>query len=140
MIRSITQSDLPALKQVIDANNLFPGEMLDEMTSHYFSAAPHNEIWLTFDKSGPAALAYCAPERMTSGTQNLLLIAVHPAQQGQGIGSKIVKFLEEKLATSGNRLLLVETSSLPEFDATRQFYTKRGFHLEARIHDFYNAG
>lgn len=38
------------------------------------------------------------------------------------------------------RLLLVETSGLPDFSAARAFYEKHGFTREARIGDFYQEG
>jgi ribosomal protein S18 acetylase RimI-like enzyme len=139
IIRPITRADLPGLKAVINAAALFPGEMLDAMT------APHlkgdgEDIWLTADADGPVALAYAAPEQMTQGTWNLLLIAVHPERQGEGIGSSLVHVVEERLSASAARVLLVETSGLQEFEGTRAFYRQRGFEEEARIREFYRAG
>ena len=140
IIRPITRDDLPALKAVIDANGLFPADMLDEMTMSYFEDRSSSEIWLTAGTDGPTALAYCAPERMTEGTWNLMLIAVHPAWQGQGVGTKLTTHIETMLAAAGERVLLVETSGLPEFDRRRTFYRRLGYAEEARIRDFYRAG
>ena len=47
MIRPSRVDDLPALKTVIDANELFPSEMLDEMMSDYFDDQNSSELWLT---------------------------------------------------------------------------------------------
>ncbi len=47
---------------------------------------------------------------------------------------------ETALAVLGQRVLLVETSGLPEFDRTRDFYRLLGYTEEARIHDYYAAG
>jgi RimJ/RimL family protein N-acetyltransferase len=44
------------------------------------------------------------------------------------------------LAARGERILLVETSGLPEFERTRAFYAKHGYEEEARIREFYRAG
>jgi len=77
---------------------------------------------------------------MTSGTWNLYLIAVHPLHQGKGCGGALVATLEAMLAARGERVLLVETSSLPEFERTRAFYVKHGYDEEARIREFYKAG
>jgi hypothetical protein len=44
------------------------------------------------------------------------------------------------LAASGERVLLVETSGLPEFGRTRAFYLHLGYAEEARIREFYQAG
>lgn len=139
-IRAVTTDDLPTLRGVIDATGLFPGEMLDDMLAPHLSGAAPDEIWLTLDAGTPAAIAYCAPERMTAGCWNLLLIAVHPERQGRGHGAALVAHLERALAARRGRILMVETSGLPEFEPTRDFYRSLGFGAEARIRDFYAEG
>jgi ribosomal protein S18 acetylase RimI-like enzyme len=139
-IRPVTAADLPALRAVIDATGLFPSELLDGMAAPHLAGEAPDEIWLTADSGAPQAIAYCAPERMTSGTWNLYLIAVHPDRQGQGHGAAVLRHLEGLLAARGGRVLLVETSGLPDFARTRGFYLTRGFEQEARIRDFYAAG
>ena len=139
-IRPLHVADLPALKAVIDANELFPSAMLDEMTAPFLASEAAEERWLTFDDGGPLGLAYYVPERMTDGTFNLLLIAVHPDRHGQGIGAKLMAHAEADLAARGGRVLLVETSGLETFARTRGFYHSIGYDEEARIREFYAAG
>jgi ribosomal protein S18 acetylase RimI-like enzyme len=140
-IRKATPQDLPYFKQVIDSNELFPSEMLDDMMHDFFTNASSTDIWLcaTIDQQ-PVAVAYCAPERMTEGTYNLYLIAVLAARKGSGIGSKVMQHLENQLRNAGVRVLLVETSGLPEFEQTRRFYDKCQYRREAVIRDFYQEG
>lgn len=76
-------ADIASIKAVIDATALFPSEMLDDMMAGYLSGESE-EIWLTTDDANADSVAYCCPERMTSGTWNMLLIAVHPEHQGNG--------------------------------------------------------
>ena len=140
-IRPVVSKDLSDLKTVIDANELFPSEMLDDIMSDYFSNDNSHEIWLTSTvENQPVAIAYCAPEKMTEGTWNLYLIAVHPNHQGQGIGTAMVSHTEQILAVQGERILLVETSGLDSFTKTRSFYQGCGYEEEARIREFYQAG
>lgn len=139
-VRSITPDDLPALKTVIDANELFPSAMLDEMIFDYFNNKNSQDYWFTYDDGKPVAIAYCAPEKMTEGTWNLYLIAVHPDYQGLGYGTSMVNHIESRLANGGERILLIETSSLESFEPTRKFYRKCGYHQEAQIRNFYQAG
>jgi ribosomal protein S18 acetylase RimI-like enzyme len=139
-IRPVTSDDGGALKALIDAVGLFPSDMLDGMMAGYFNGDPGDGFWITDDEGGPVAVAYYAPERMTSGTWNLYLIAVHPDRQGQGRGAALLGHVEQALAARGERLLLVETSGLPLFEPTRAFYRRRGYEEEARIRDFYQAG
>lgn len=141
MIREINKSDIADLKIVIETSGLFPPELLDDMMADYFSNKESQDIWLTMvinDK--PVAIAYCAPERLTEGTYNLYLIAVRKDLQGNGIGRQLTSFVESLLKSKGNRILLVETSGLPEFELTRMFYDKCGYSHEAIIRDFYREG
>jgi len=139
-IRPISDYDLLTLKEIIDANNLFPSDLLDEMVLNYFNTNDSNEYWFTYDNGKPIAIAYCALEKMTEGTWNLYLIAVHPEHQGVGYGTSIVQYIEKTLTDRGERILLVETSALESFEETREFYRKCGYEQEAQIRDFYQAG
>jgi ribosomal protein S18 acetylase RimI-like enzyme len=139
-IRPLHSADLPAIKAVIDATGLFPSDMPDEMTAGYLAAPGGPEIWLTVDLSGPVGVAYVAPERMAEGASNLYLIAIHPDVQAKGHGAALLRAIEAMLAAQGDRILLVETSGLAEFAATRGFYRRNGYTEEARIRDFYAAG
>lgn len=139
-IRAIAREDIPSLKTVIEANDLFPADMLDEMMAGYFKNENDNEFWFTYEDEKPVAIAYCAPEKMTEGTWNLYLIAVHPDWQGQGIGTSMMEYIEQTLSKQGERILLVETSGLASFEKTQRFYLKCGYEQEGRIREFYQAG
>ena len=140
-IRPVMPEDVPVLKEVIDSSGLFPPELLDPMIADFLAGEASQDIWLTAEENGrPVAVAYCIPERMTVGTHNLLLIAVHGDWQGKGIGSKLMTYVEQLLMDQDSRILLVETSGLPEFSLTRKFYDRLGYTREAVIRDFYDRG
>ena len=140
MIRPATSADVPALKALIDALGLFPGEMLESMMADYFTNPQSRDCWLTDEDTGPVGVAYYAPERLTDGTWNLYLIAIQADQQGQGRGAALMRYVEADLQARSERLLLVETSGLPSYDYQRAFYRRCGYTEEARIRDFYQAG
>jgi ribosomal protein S18 acetylase RimI-like enzyme len=73
----------------------------------------------------------------TDGTYDLYWLAVDPAVQGRGIGRALVRDVEQTLVARGGRLLVVETSSRPDYAATRQFYARSGYAEAARVRDFY---
>ena len=129
---------------MIDGTGLFPSDLLDGMLADYLRGDGSSDLWFTVDegapKRRPVAVAYAAPERMTSGTWNLYLIAVHPQHQSRGAGATIVRHIENALAARGERVLLVETLGLPEFERTRAFYRVNGYDEEARIREFYAVG
>lgn len=143
MIRSTTPDDTIALIALADATGLFQPNQLEElgeMLSDYFGGNSDNRLWITDDDNGAVGVAYCEMERMTDGTWNLQLIAIRPDCQGQGRGATLLRYVEQTLTVRGGRVLLVETSGLPDFERTRAFYRKCGYDEEARIRDFYKAG
>lgn len=140
-IRKATTNDLDALKEVIETSGLFPPEYLDGMMENYLSGTSPEEVWLTKEVEGrPVAIAYFAPEKLTDGTYNLYLIAVHARLRGQGIGAEMMDYIEEHLRSNGKRVLIVETSGLPSFERTRKFYDQCRYKRMAVIEDFYNEG
>lgn len=116
-------------------------EELAQMLDEYFQGdRDRPDFWSVDDKNGPVGVAYVAPERMTEGTWNLYLIAVHPDFQRQGRGRALLRHVEQTLVERGARMLLVETSGLKSFESVRAFYRKSGYDEEARIREFYTAG
>ena len=96
--------------------------------------------WIVDDDNGIKGAAYYAPEAFAEGVWNLYFIGVHPTQQGKGRGSALLQHVEQTLKKQGDRILLIETSSLSSFEKTRSFYHKNKYEEEARIRDFYKAG
>jgi ribosomal protein S18 acetylase RimI-like enzyme len=140
LVRPVTEKDVEAIQTVIDATGLFPSSLLEAMIEGYLNGESH-EYWLTIDRDArPIAVAYCAPESMTEGTWNLLLVAVHPEQQGNDLGASLIRQVEQELRDRDQMVLLVETSGMPEFERTRGFYRRLDFAEEARIRDFYAPG
>ena len=81
--------------------------------------------------------ACAGPTPATEGTFDLYWLAVDPASQGKGVGRALVREVERDLRSRGARLLLVETSSRPDYENTRAFYARCGYTEAARIKDFY---
>ncbi len=145
MIRAIAPDDTTAVMALAEAIGLFTPQELEAlggMLSEYFDGNLSKDcFWIVYDDHrGPVGTAYCAPEAYASGTWNLYFIAVHPSHQGKGYGGKLLEYVETTLAERGERLLLVETSGLPELERARKFYRKNGYEEEARIREFYKAG
>ncbi|MDV2996220.1 MAG: hypothetical protein N4J56_005874 [Chroococcidiopsis sp. SAG 2025] len=144
MIRPIAPDDTTALIALADATGLFEPNQLEELgeiLSDYFGNNSNSDrFWIVDDDNGLVGVAYCEMERMTDATWNLQLIAIRPDRQGQGRGANLLQYVEQMLTASGGRVLLVETSGLPDFERTRAFYRKCGYDEEARIRDFYKAG
>jgi GNAT superfamily N-acetyltransferase len=144
MIRPTTTDDTPAILALAVSSGLFPEDATEEVAGVLASALRGelgpDHVWLTDDDGGPVGVAYYAPERLTEGTWNLYMLAVHPDRQRQGRGAALVRHVEQTLSASGARVLLIETSGLASFERTRVFYHALGYDEEARIREFYKAG
>ena len=139
-IRPAQRSDIPAIKSVAKEAGLFPPEMLDDMIAGYLEDSAR-DIWFVAVADGQVVgFGYCEPERMTSGTWNLLAIGILARCRGFGIGRAMMRYLENRLRTGGERVLVVETMGTPAYARTRAFYRSNGYAEEARIREFYEPG
>ncbi|MEM6409075.1 MAG: GNAT family N-acetyltransferase [Pseudomonadota bacterium] len=140
MIRPTHADDIPALRSVLDQTALFPSDMLPDMLAP-FLAGSQGETWLTAEGgAADAGLCYAREEPFAAGCWNLLAIAIHPAAQGCGVGRAITKKLEAELSTRGARILIVDTSGTPQFEAALAFYTAVGYRREAQIEGYWAPG
>lgn len=144
IIRPAKPDDTDTIMNLAEAIGLFEGEELEElggMLAGYFEGSlGEGHDWVVCDDAGVVGVAYFAPEQYADGVYNMYFIAVHPKSQGKGYGSAIINHVEKTLSEKGERLLLVETSGLPNFEMTRKFYRKQGYEEEARIRDYYKSG
>ena len=144
MIRLTTPDDTTALIALAAASGLFDPNQTDDLAQmldkHFRDRNETQDIWLTDYDNEPVGIVYVAPERMTEGTWNLYLIAVHPDRQKQGRGKALLSYVEQMLMERGERILLVETAGTDEFEYVREFYRQNGYEEEARIREFYTAG
>lgn len=98
---------------------------------------PDYEFTGAFDGERLLGYACSGPTPATEGTFDLYWLAVDAAAQGKGIGKTLVREVERGLRDRGARMLLVETSSRPDYSNTRAFYARCGYTEAARIRDFY---
>jgi len=95
------------------------------------------ELLGAYESERLAGYVCFGPTPATEGTFDLYWLAVHPESQRGGVGSALVNAVEETLAARGARLLVVETSSRPDYARTRAFYARSGYVESARVRDFY---
>lgn len=144
-IRPLAEADLPAIAAIAAAHEMFPPEMLPDMTAVFLAASDANaadEIWTVAALDGsPVGFCYAVPEQLAAGTWNMLALAVSPDHQGIGIGATLTNDLERRLRERGDvRILIVDTSGTDRFAPTRRFYEKQYYEPEARIRDYWAEG
>jgi ribosomal protein S18 acetylase RimI-like enzyme len=145
MIRPTVPNDTDALVKLARDTNVFkPHEIvaLDEVLADYHATMHgHGHRAATFEKDGQIlGFAYFAPASMTDRTWYLYWIAVSKQTQARGIGSQLLHYTEEEIRKAHGRLYLIETSSLPQYAKTRQFYLKHGYEQHAVLRDYYSDG
>jgi ribosomal protein S18 acetylase RimI-like enzyme len=145
MITIANSTHRQGILTVIQQIDLFTEEEIEFMTglvdSFLNNSQEEGHYWVVSKEQEEVnAVAYYAPETFAHEVYNLYFIGVNPTEQGKGIGSNMIKFIENHLQNLNQRMLLVETSSLPKFEKTRQFYQKQGFTKEAVIREYYKEG
>ncbi|MGK7910127.1 MAG: GNAT family N-acetyltransferase [Synechococcus sp.] len=140
-IRPTTSDDVDALLALLTVLQFGTDEIdvVRDTLADYLSGNS-NAVWLTAVDLQPIGVIYCAPELMTQGTWNVLMLLVRPSHQRQGYGGALMSQIEATLAKQNANLVIVETSSLDEFQPARAFYAKCGYREEARIRNFYSPG
>ena len=71
---------------------------------------------------------------------DLYWIAVEDMARGRGLGRALLRRAEDAVRARGGRAIYIETSSKPQYDATRAFYRACGYDLEHVFADFYAPG
>ena len=95
---------------------------------------------MTSDEDQAMGYICYGPVPMTQGTFDLYWIAVDPGSQREGVGSKLIDFLDGMVKEAEGRMILADTSTVPQYEKTRSFYLKKGFQEVARIPDYYAPG
>jgi GNAT superfamily N-acetyltransferase len=112
---------------------LFDGYLRDPKVSGYnFVSARRDGRVVGYACYGPTAL--------TSGTYDLYWIVAEADVHGQGVGRALFEHVAGVVRAEGGRLLMIWTSSTPDYDRARAFYLRMGCRLEARIEAFYRPG
>jgi ribosomal protein S18 acetylase RimI-like enzyme len=146
MIVTATREDGPQIHAVNAATSVFSQEevqCVDELWEEYQSQGPEKSgYYFLVDKEDGDVLGYSCygPRALTDQTYDLYWIAVGPKARRGGVGRGLLKATEEAVRNLGGRLLVVETSGLPEYEPTRAFYLATGYLLEATLKDFYKDG
>jgi GNAT superfamily N-acetyltransferase len=146
MIRPTTLEETTLLVNLTDATGLFKPhevEALTEVFADYFAAdQEYGHRSITSEQDGVVmGFAYYAPAAMTDRTWYLYWIAVRKDIQARGIGTELLRFVEKDIREQHRgRVLFIETSSLPHYEKTRQFYVKNQYETTAVLKDYYANG
>jgi D-alanine-D-alanine ligase len=143
-IREVVPEDENKLLGILEATGVFRKDEIEIAQEVIRESLEPATTYQTFciTGEGERVLGYACwgATPCTVGTFDLYWIAVDPDFQGTGLGKKLMHFVEERVRRQGGRMLLIETSSLPQYEATRNFYLGMGYKQLAVIPDFYREG
>lgn len=120
-------------EEVATVDELFEGYLRDARASGYnFLSCKEAEVLLGFACWGPTALS--------KGATDLYWICTAQEAQGRGVASALFRAVEAATASLGRWLIVIWTSSRPEYAPARNFYLRVGCILQTEIKDFYDRG
>jgi predicted N-acetyltransferase YhbS len=144
-IRTMIREDRSAIMQILRNTPEFkPSEVVvaEEVIDSYLNDPYHSGYHTLVAELDSTIMGFVCfgPTPITEGTWDVYWIAVEREQKGKGIGSILLDYTEKNIRGGGGRLIIIETSSLPSYNNTRQFYLHRNYEIIARIPDFYAVG
>ncbi|HNY90071.1 MAG TPA: GNAT family N-acetyltransferase [bacterium] len=145
MIRAMQPQDKEEVIRLLQATGMFTAEevvVAEELVDLYLNLPGQKDYIvdvLEEDSGRVVGFATWGPTPLTDGTFDLYWIAVSPEAQGKGYGKMLLRQVENKIEEEKGRVLIIETSSQPRYESTRQFYLKQHYQEVARIADFYRA-
>jgi GNAT superfamily N-acetyltransferase len=144
-VRPMTRKDKPAVIRMLrNIPEFKPAEVdvAEEVIDSYLGDSIGSGYHIFVAEVGSSITGYICygPTPLTEGTWDIYWLAVAPDKQSQGIGKALLKFAEGNIKETKGRLSIIETSSKPEYEATRRFYQAQGYEMTCRIADFYTPG
>ena len=148
MIRKLIENDREKIKDIlIDTDNFNEEEIKIalELIDVYINDKDQKDYEIFTDvseeeESNIKGYICIGPRPLTEGTYDLYWIAVNPKVQSKGVGSGLIKFIEDHIKEKNGRLILIETSGKESYEKERKFYEKNLYEELVNIRDFYRQG
>ena len=138
-------SDRAAIRRIIDSTGLFRAPEIDvavELVDERLAKGAPSGYEFVFAEENGQVLGYACfgHNEMTVASYDLYWICVDQTLHGRGIGKQLLLAAEEQVRKLGGERIYIETSTRPDYLATRGFYEKCGYHLEAQLAHYYAPG
>lgn len=145
-IRKFEPSDIDPITELVEATGVFRNDEIDVAVElmEIAAAQPNQKDYILFsgiDAHDTVVGYYCVgPTPMTQSTFDLYWIAVHPDYYGKQFGTQLLQHCEAFVKSMDGSLVVAETSSLPKYQPTRNFYLRNQYTESARIKNYYMPG
>jgi len=144
-IRPMTGEDKPAIMRILSTTPEFkPSEVVvaEEVLDSYLNDSTGTGYYTNVAEINSVIVGYICygSTPLTESTWDIYWMAVTRNVQGKGVGRALLAGAENEIREMGGRLILIETSSKPDYARTQRFYQLQGYDLACRIVDFYATG
>ncbi len=143
-IRPMTACDKPAVMVIFNDTPEFEPEevpVAEEVLDCYLASPGQGYQALVAEENDGIVGYICfGSTPLTAATWDIYWLVVSRLQRGRGVGGALLAEAEKAIKQAGGYLLLIETSSKPNYLPTRRFYRRNGYHRVSRIEDFYAPG
>jgi ribosomal protein S18 acetylase RimI-like enzyme len=143
-IRPMASYDKPGVMAILrDTPEFEPAEVpiAEEVLDSYLVSPGEGYLALVAENDGEVMGYICfGSTPLTAATWDIYWMAVARMKRGQGTGRMLLSEAEKQIERAGGRLILIETSSKPNYLATRRFYRHNEYRQAGRIKDFYAPG
>jgi len=138
-------SDLAALSGLLRACPIFRKDEIEtalQLVEDGIAKGEKSDYRFVLARCGDQVVGYCCYGKVACAVHSfdLYWIVVDADVQGRGIGRQLLAAAEDRIRASGGRHVYVETSTRPEFERARRFYSSCGYQVQCMQPDFYSPG
>jgi ribosomal protein S18 acetylase RimI-like enzyme len=141
----VLPSDVEAVRDLVRATGYFSEEEIAiaaELVAETLARGDEAGYAYLFAEQDGRVVGYSCYGLVPCSTVSwdLYWIAVHPSQQGAGLGRRLLRETERRVRAAGGLALYAETSGKPQYASTRAFYERSGYATAGVFADFYAVG
>lgn len=146
IIQSANAADGSAIDRImasLDAFNTVDQDCVKELWADYaanLTGSYHFCVCRESESGEILGFACYGKHALTASTYDLYWIAVDPTSHRSGVGSDLLRYVEEQIRAENGERLIIETSSTEPYSSARRFYRHHDYEREAIIRDFYAPG
>lgn len=117
-------------------------DTVGELFDAYLQDAQANGYYFLTYREDDAVLGFACwgPADLSRGAADLYWISTTPAAQGRGVAAALFQAVEVAVQAAGRWLIVIWTSSRPDYAPARRFYERVGCSLAARLPNYYDRG
>lgn len=144
-IRPTTKADLEAIANIVAQGGVFNEEeaqMVRDLLAYYFRESDQDEyLFISAEEDGRVIGFACYGRiALTKHNYELNWIATGKNALRGGVGSALLRAVEDLSRERGGRYVNLQTSTTEPYAPARAFYARHGYAVVAHIPDYYADG